>query len=213
MVGSMSDEDYLGELLYTTTTTTTADVLAGGTEVKSSAGPRAVVTPDIDLHLFVLDLCIPEMACKGKNMCHRGYEGHKCLKCTFKYFRRKSDLSCVACGWEQVMGTLAMSAIMTFFTVGILVGMICYLKFQSDLKFATVLKIVIKMRVFKPLKEEAKKRKAQFQRSCGTLLPASYFEKKPKVLYFRFHVEDFGGNRKWDIPINKKIDLKFCCIE
>jgi hypothetical protein len=172
-IGFMTDEDYLGDLLYTTTTTTT-NPMDGSVELANDIAP--IATPEIELQMLVVEVCIPEMSCKGKNMCTRAYEGFRCVKCTFKYFRRKTDLQCVACGWEQVMGTLAMSAIMTFFTVGILVGMICYLKFQSDLKFATVLKIVIKMRVIKPLKEESKKWKHWIQMRFGEFLPENYFE-------------------------------------
>ncbi len=61
------------------------------------------------------------------------------------------------------------------------------------------MKIVVKMRIFKPLKEEFKKRKSQFQRNCGGLIPKRFTEYRPKVLQKRFYVEDFGGNRKWNI--------------
>ena len=59
--------------------------------------------PDDIKTVIMIELCTPENACRGKNGCRRGYEGHKCVRCTFKYFRRKSDLQCVACGWMQVM--------------------------------------------------------------------------------------------------------------
>ncbi len=52
------------------------------------------------------------------------------------------------------MGSLAMSGIMVFLTVGILVFMIIYLKFESDLKFSTVMKTVMRQRVKTPLKNE-----------------------------------------------------------
>ena len=96
-----------------------------------------------------------------------------------------------------------MAGIMTFLTVGILVFMICYLKFQSDLKFSTVMKFVIRLRVITPLKNEWKRWKYCVRRqldwlTCGRWDEDSW-KPKPKYHKFKFTVEDFGGNRKWNI--------------
>ena len=55
------------------------------------------------------------------------------------------------CTWIQKAGTLVLIAMSVFLTVGALLFMIIFLKFRSDLKFATVLKTVLRIRVIRPV--------------------------------------------------------------
>ena len=51
-----------------------------------------------------------------------------------------------------MIGSLAASGIVTFAVVGVLVGVIIFMKFKADLKFRTVLITVAKQRVLRPLR-------------------------------------------------------------
>jgi hypothetical protein len=51
----------------------------------------------------------------------------------------------VACGYEQVIGAMVMSAVVTFGTIGALVGAIIMMKLKADLRFKTTLVTVFRV--------------------------------------------------------------------
>lgn len=96
-----------------------------------------------------LETCSPPDACLGENKCKHGYGAEVCTDCIFKYFRQ--DNRCWPCGLIQVIGSLAATGICTFAIVGVLIGVMVFMKFKADLKFRTVLISVIKTRIIKPI--------------------------------------------------------------
>jgi hypothetical protein len=98
-----------------------------------------------------IELCKPIDACRGYDRCDRPFFGEFCASCRFKFYREKGTGRCVACGYEQVIGMLVMTVVIVCGTVGTLVFAIIIMKFKSDLKFQTVIKTVVRVRVQKPI--------------------------------------------------------------
>jgi hypothetical protein len=61
------------------------------------------------------------------------------------------------------------------------------------------MKQVLRLRIITPLKNEWKRWKYWVRRQLSCIWSIESWEPKPKTTIFRLHVEDFGGNRKWNI--------------
>ena len=122
----------------------------GSDEVKPAAEPQPTA---LSAFAPLVEVCVPPAACLGYNICGRAYIENFCVGCRFKYFRNNKQI-CIACGFAQVVASLLMTGLGTFACVGGFAFMVISLKFKSDLQFKIVIKLVVKVRIIKPLLRE-----------------------------------------------------------